>query len=59
VTVYAKAAGIRIHTTARAKEEGAMGDLVAVESVADRKTFTARVCGPRETEVFAQAAAAE
>ncbi|MCC6123430.1 MAG: flagellar basal body P-ring formation protein FlgA [Pirellulales bacterium] len=59
VTVYAKAAGIRIHTTARAKDDGALGDLVAVESLADRKSFTARVCGPRETEVFAQAARAE
>lgn len=59
VTVYARSSGIRIHTTARAKDDGALGDLVAVESLADRKTFTARVCGPRETEVFAQAASAE
>jgi flagellar basal body P-ring formation protein FlgA len=59
VTVSAKAAGIRIHTTARAKDDGALGDLVAVESLTDRKSFTARVCGPRETEVFAQAARAE
>ena len=59
VTVYARTAGIRIHTTARAKDDGAMSDLVTVESLTDRKSFTARVCGPRETEVFAQAAAAE
>lgn len=59
VTVYAKAAGIRIRTTARSKDNGALSDLVAVESLTDRKSFTARVCGPRETEVFAQAAAAE
>jgi flagellar basal body P-ring formation protein FlgA len=59
VTVYARTAGIRIHTTARAKDDGALGDLVAIESLADRKSFTARVCGPRETEVFAQAAQAE
>jgi flagella basal body P-ring formation protein FlgA len=59
VTVYAKTAGIHIHITARAKDDGAMSDLVTVESLTDRKSFTARVCGPRETEVFAQAAAAE
>jgi flagellar basal body P-ring formation protein FlgA len=59
VTVSARTAGIRIHTTARAKDNGAMSDLVAVESLTDRKSFTARVCGPRETEVFAQAASAE
>jgi flagella basal body P-ring formation protein FlgA len=59
VTVFARSAGIQIHTSARAKDDGAQGDLVAVESLADRKTFTARVCGPRETEVFAQAASAK
>ncbi len=59
VTVYARTAGIRIHTTARAKDNGAEGDLVTVESLSDRRSYTARVCGPRETEVFAQAASAE
>jgi flagella basal body P-ring formation protein FlgA len=59
VTVYAKTAGIRIHITARAKDDGSLGDLVTVESMSDRKSFTARVSGPRETEVFAQAAMAE
>jgi flagella basal body P-ring formation protein FlgA len=59
VTVYARTAGIRIHTTARSKDDGALCDLVAVESLTDRKSFTVRVCGPRETEVFAQAALAE
>jgi flagella basal body P-ring formation protein FlgA len=59
VTIYSRAAGIRIHTTARAKDDGALNDLVTVESLADRKSFPARVCGPRETEVFAQAVKAE
>jgi flagella basal body P-ring formation protein FlgA len=59
VTVYARTAGLRVHTTARAKDDGAMSDLVAVESLTDRKSFTARVCGARETEVFAQAAKTE
>jgi flagella basal body P-ring formation protein FlgA len=59
VTIYARTAGIRIHTTARAKDDGALGDLVSVESMTDRKQFTARVSGPREMEVFAQAALAQ
>jgi flagella basal body P-ring formation protein FlgA len=59
VTVYARTAGIRIHTTARAKDDGALGDLVSVESMTDRKQYTVRISGPRETEVFAQAASAQ
>ncbi len=54
VTVYARAPGIRVRTQARAKEDGSLGDLVAVESLADRKTYFARVCGLQEVEVFAR-----
>ncbi|MCS7305188.1 MAG: flagellar basal body P-ring formation chaperone FlgA [Thermoguttaceae bacterium] len=54
VTVYARAPGIRVRTQARAKDDGSLSDLVAVESLADRKTFFARVCGPQEVEVFAR-----
>src|SRR6185295_13221205 len=53
VTVYARSAGIQVRTTARAREEGAHGELVTVESLADRKTFFARVSGPQEVDVFA------
>jgi flagella basal body P-ring formation protein FlgA len=53
VTVYASSAGIRVRTTARARDDGSLGDLVAVESVHDRSTYFARVDGVREVEVFA------
>jgi len=53
VTVYACSAGIQVRTTARARDDGSLGDLVAVESVHDRSTYFARVDGVREVEVFA------
>jgi flagella basal body P-ring formation protein FlgA len=55
VTVYSRAAGIRIRVTARAREDAALGELVTVESLTDRKTYTARVCGLQEAEVYARA----
>jgi len=55
VTVYARSPGIQVRTTARAKDDGAEDDLIAVESFQTRKVFLARVCGVREAEVFAQA----
>lgn len=58
VTVYAHAAGIRIRTQGRARDEGSNGSLVAVESLDTRETFFARVCGVREVEVYARAARA-
>lgn len=58
VTVYAHAAGIRIRTQGRARDEGSNGALVAVETLDTREKFFARVCGVREVEVFARAARA-
>ncbi len=58
VTVYAHAAGIRVRTQGRARDDGSNGALVAVESLDTRETFFARVCGVREVEVFARAARA-
>ncbi len=55
VTVYARNAGIRVRTTARAREDGSLGDLVAVESLADRAPFFARVSGVQEVELYARA----
>ena len=54
VTVLARAGGIRIRTNARAREEGSMGELVAVESLSNRSTYYARVTGSREVEVYAR-----
>jgi flagella basal body P-ring formation protein FlgA len=55
VTVYSRAAGIRIRVSARAREDAALGELVTVESMSDRKTYAARVCGVQEAEVYARA----
>lgn len=55
ITVYARASGIRVRATARARENGSLGDLITVESLADRRTYTARVCGIQEAEVYARA----
>jgi flagella basal body P-ring formation protein FlgA len=53
VTVSSQAGGIRIRTTARARRDGARGELVEVESLETRERFDARVVGLRETAVFA------
>jgi len=55
ITVYARGPGVSVRTTARAREDGSLGELVAVESLSDRKVYTARVCGIQEVEVMARA----
>ena len=52
VTIYGRNAGIVVRMPARAHENGAQGELVSVESLLDRKTILARVCGLQEVEVF-------
>jgi flagella basal body P-ring formation protein FlgA len=59
VTVYARSPGIRVRTTGRATEDGALGDLILIESLAQRQTFFARVCGPQEAEIYARAPQAD
>ena len=54
VTVLARAGGIRIRTNARARDDGSVGELVAVESLLNRSTYYARVSGVREVEVYAR-----
>jgi len=58
VTVYVRSGGIRIRTNGRSRDDGSLGDLIAVESMLDRKTFFAQVCAAREVEIFARAIAA-
>ena len=53
VTVYARTPGIRVRTNARAREDGSQGDLIMIESLADRQRYFARVTGPREVDVYA------
>ena len=55
VTVYARSAGLRVRTVARAREDGAEGDLITLESVTNRQTFFARVTGNQEVEIYARA----
>ncbi len=59
VTVYARSSGLKVRTTARAKEDGAMGAVIAVESVLNRQAFFARVVGIDEVEVYARAIEAQ
>lgn len=54
VTVYACNSGIRVRTLARARDDGSLGDLIAVETLEDRKAYFARVSGVREVGVYAR-----
>ena len=59
VTVYARNSGICVRTLGRAHDNGSLGELVAVESLADRSTYFARVSSVREVEVYARSAQAD
>ena len=59
VTVFARAPGIQVRTQARARDEGSLGELVAVESMLDRRRYFARVGGLREVEILIQAVQAK
>jgi len=53
VTVTSQAPGVRVETVARAKDNAALGDLVVLESIVNRKTYTARVTGTKMAAVYA------
>jgi flagella basal body P-ring formation protein FlgA len=55
VTVYARQAGLVVRTTARARDDGSLGDVITVESLLNRQTFFARASGIQEVEIFAHA----
>lgn len=55
VTVYVRSPGIKIRTTGRVRGDGSLGELVAVESLLNRKRYFARVCGVQEVEVYGRA----
>ncbi|MGO8749551.1 MAG: flagellar basal body P-ring formation chaperone FlgA [Thermoguttaceae bacterium] len=59
VRVLVRSAGIRIRAEALAKEDGGLGDLIALESLPGRKIYAARVSGEQEAEVYARAVKAE
>jgi len=58
ITVYARSAGLRVRTTARARDDGSQGDVITVESLLDRHAYFVRVSGPQEAEIDARTAAA-
>jgi flagella basal body P-ring formation protein FlgA len=51
--VYARGGGIQVRITARAKQDGARGQLITVESLNGKKPFDAVVVGDHEAVVFA------
>ena len=58
VTVFARTQGISVRTFAVARQDGALGDLIQVETVDKKDRFVARVSGRRELEVLAAGATA-
>jgi flagella basal body P-ring formation protein FlgA len=52
VSVRARAAGVSVRTYAIAQQDGGMGDLVMVQSIASKERYAARVIGVRELEIF-------
>jgi flagella basal body P-ring formation protein FlgA len=55
VSVRARAAGVSVRTFATAQQDGSVGDLIMVQSLAGKERYAARVTGVRELEVFAAA----
>jgi len=53
VTVYSRAAGIRVRTTAIAQKEGSLGELIFVQSLDKKRRYVARVSRFQEVEVYA------
>lgn len=58
VSVRARAAGVSVRTYAMAQQDGGMGDLVMVQSLASKERYAARVVGVRELEIFTAGASA-
>jgi flagella basal body P-ring formation protein FlgA len=58
VKVVARAGGITVSTFATVQQDGALGDLVQVQSLDKKDRFAARVSGWKELEVFPTGASA-
>ena len=54
----ARAAGVSVRTYAMSQQDGGMGDLVMVQSLASKERYAARVIGVRELEIFTAGASA-
>ncbi|MGE3241995.1 MAG: flagellar basal body P-ring formation chaperone FlgA [Pirellulales bacterium] len=57
IAVSTHGGGISVRVIARARQDGARGELIAVESLEAKEPFQAVVTGPREATVFTGAAA--
>lgn len=55
VELYARSGGVQVHTRARARDEGSVGDLINVELLSNRRALLARVCGLQEVEILGAA----
>lgn len=58
IAVSTQGGGIRIRVIARARQDGARGELIRVESLEAKEPFEAVVTGPREATVFTGTAVA-
>jgi flagella basal body P-ring formation protein FlgA len=52
IVVYARGGGIQVRTIARARQDGARGELIGVESLDEKEPFQAVVTATREAVVF-------
>ena len=51
VTVHARSGALDVRTTARARDDGGVGDVITVESISDRSSYFARVRSAQECDV--------
>ncbi len=55
VTIYARTGGVTVKTYAIARQDGALGDLIQVQTLDKKERYTARISGRRQLEVLAAA----
>ena len=53
IRVRARAAGVQVITTAKATQDGALGDVILVQSLENREQYAARVTNLQQVEVYA------
>ncbi|MDA1055558.1 MAG: flagellar basal body P-ring formation chaperone FlgA [Planctomycetota bacterium] len=53
IRVRARAAGVQVTTTARATEDGSLGDIIMVQSLENREKYPTHVTGLHQVEVYA------
>lgn len=53
IRVRAQATGVQVITTARATEDGSLGDIILVQSLENREKYSVHVTGLQQVEVYA------